>query len=105
MRKNFAVLDRLQSYIPTALLLGLIFYFAIQAMIGPRGFLLIHARNETLRTETAQLQQLQAQRQDLETRARLLSDQSLSADLLDERARYLLGVADPKDYVIRTNQR
>jgi len=26
----------------------------------------------------------------------------LSADLLEERARSLLGYADPKDYVIRT---
>ena len=96
------MLDRLQSYIPTALLLALIFYFGTQAMIGPRGFLLIRERNETLRAETAQLNALDAEQRDLETRARLLSDHSLSADLLDERARYLLGVADPRDYVIRT---
>jgi cell division protein FtsB len=96
------MLDRLQSYIPTALLFALIFYFGIQAMIGPRGFLLIRTRNETLRAETLQLNQLRGEREDLETRARLLRDQSLSADLLEERARYLLGVADPRDYVIRT---
>jgi len=41
------------------------------------------------------------QRQELETRARLLKDESVSADLLDERARALLGFADPRDYVIR----
>jgi cell division protein FtsB len=34
-------------------------------------------------------------------RARLLRDSSLSADLLEERARSLLGFADPRDYVIR----
>ena len=34
-------------------------------------------------------------------RARLLRDTSLSADLLEERARSLLGFADPRDYVIR----
>jgi cell division protein FtsB len=34
-------------------------------------------------------------------RARLLRDESLSADLLEERARSLLGFADPRDYVIR----
>ena len=31
----------------------------------------------------------------------LLRDTSLSADLLEERARSLLGFADPRDYVIR----
>ena len=34
---------------------------------------------------------------------RLLSDRSLSKDLLEERARVLLGFADPHDYVIRTD--
>ena len=42
-----------------------------------------------------------AQRQDLEMRAQLMRDTSLSADLLEERARSLLGFADPRDYVIR----
>ncbi|MBV9511593.1 MAG: septum formation initiator family protein [Caulobacteraceae bacterium] len=96
------MLDRLQSYIPTALLFGLIFYFGTQAMIGPRGLLLIRARGEALKADTAELNQLKGEQQDLEIRARLLRDQSLSADLLEERARYLLGVADPRDYVIRT---
>jgi len=41
------------------------------------------------------------QRHDLEVRAQLLRDTSLSADLLEERARSLLGFADPRDYVIR----
>ena len=43
-----------------------------------------------------------AQREELEVRARLLRDDHLSRDLLDERARSLLGFADPRDYVIRT---
>ena len=35
----------------------------------------------------------------------LLGDASLSRDLLDERAREILGFADPRDYVIRTARR
>jgi len=96
------MLDRLRSLIPTLILATLIFYFGFQAMIGPRGLLLVRARNETLQGKVAELDKLKAQRQDLETRARLLRTDGLSADLLDERARYLLGVADPRDYVIRT---
>ena len=37
----------------------------------------------------------------MEQSIRLLSDRDLSRDLLDERARRLLGFADPRDYVIR----
>ena len=44
----------------------LIFYFGFQAMIGPRGLLLVRARNETLQGKVAELDQLKAQRQDLE---------------------------------------
>jgi cell division protein FtsB len=93
---------RLRSYLPTAILASLIFYFGFQALTGDRGFLAITRRSATLEQKTAELAKLRAERADLETRARLLRDESLSADLLEERARSLLGFADPRDYVIRT---
>jgi len=96
------MLDRLRSFTPTLILALLIFYFGFQAMIGPRGLLLVRARNETLQGKVAELDKLKAQHQDLQTRARLLRNDGLSGDLLEERARYVLGVADPRDYVIRT---
>ncbi len=96
------MLARLRSYVPTAILAALIFYFGFQALTGDRGLLSINARNETLESKRAELAQLTAQREELEMRARLLRDEHLSADLLDERARSLLGFADPRDYVIRT---
>ena len=49
----------------------------------------------------AELAALSLRRTELETRAYLLRDESISADLLDERARALLGFTDPRDYVIR----
>ncbi|OYW27964.1 MAG: septum formation initiator, partial [Caulobacter sp. 12-67-6] len=54
--------------------------------------------------KTKELKKIRAERMDLEARARLLRSGSLSADLLEERARSLLGYADPKDYVIRTKR-
>jgi cell division protein FtsB len=96
------MLARLRSYVPTAILAALIFYFGFQALTGDRGLLSINARAETLESKRAELAQLTAERDELEVRARLLRDEHLSADLLDERARSLLGFADPKDYVIRT---
>ena len=40
---------------------------------------------------------------DLEVRVRYLRTDSLSRDLLEERARAVLGFSDPRDYVIRVS--
>ncbi|MGH7022965.1 MAG: FtsB family cell division protein [Caulobacteraceae bacterium] len=95
------MLLRLQTYLPTAVLAVLIFYFAFHALTGERGLLLARERRETLLAKQAELAQLQAQRRELEITARLLRDNSLSADLLEERAHVMLGFVDPRDYVIR----
>ena len=95
------MLARLRPYLPTAALAFLIVYFAFHAFTGDQGLLTSSQRSETLTAKTRELAALQAQRQDLEVRAKLLRDKSLSADLLEERARSLLGFADPRDYVIR----
>jgi len=94
----------LQSYIPTAILAALIFYFGFQAFTGDRGLLERAQRNAILAEKTQELTRLDAERQDLERQAHLLRDDSLAADLVDERARFFLGLADPRDYVIRTDR-
>jgi cell division protein FtsB len=93
---------RFRPFIPSALIAVLIAYFGFHALTGDRGLLTSGQRDETLASRTAELKQVRAERMDLEVRARLLRDSSLSADLLEERARSLLGFADPGDYVIRT---
>jgi cell division protein FtsB len=98
---NFVVLARLRTYLPTAALLFLIVYFGFHAFTGERGLLSSTQRDATLAAKSQELAELRTQRQDLEARARLLRDTSLSADLLEERARSLLGFAHPSDYVIR----
>ena len=95
------MLAYLRSFLPTAVLLLLIVYFALNAFSGDRGLLTSNQRDEALIAKTRELAQVRAQRNDLEMRACLLRDTSLSADLLEERARSLLGFADPRDYVIR----
>ena len=95
------MLDRLRPYLSTAALALLIAYFAFHAFTGAGGLLQSDQRDATLMAKQRELAQLAAQRNDLERRAQLLRDTSLSADLLEERARSLLGFADPRDYVIR----
>ena len=95
------MLNAVRPYLSTAALALLLAYFAYHAFTGEQGLLTTAQRNQALAVKVAELQQLTAERQDLETRAKLLRDTSLSADLLEERARALLGYSHPKDYVIR----
>ena len=96
------MLARLTPYLFTFGLAALIFYFGYQAFTGDRGLLSSGQRGQALTERTAELKAIHKTRIELERRARLLRDNSLSADLLEERAHSLLGYADPRDYVIRT---
>ena len=93
--------SRLQTYLPTAALAFLIFYFGFHALTGERGLLTSRQRAEARLEKQDELRRLRAERLNLEARARFLRDESLSADLLEERAHVLLGFVDPRDYVIR----
>jgi cell division protein FtsB len=101
-RERRVVFVRLRPYVFSAILASLIYYFGFQALTGDRGLLTLSQRNELLAARQAELAKLQAQRRELEVRARLLRDGAVSRDLVEERARYLLGFSDPRDYVIRT---
>ena len=92
---------RFRPYLPTAALVLLILYFGFHAFTGERGLLSSTQRDAALAAKSKELAELRVQRQDLETRAKLLRDTSLSADLLEERARSLLGFGHPNDYVVR----
>ena len=96
------MLARLTTYIPTAVLAAMIFYFGFNAMTGDRGILTTKERQATLAEDEAELKTLQAQHAELAQRVQLLRDDHLSVDLLEERAHVVLGFTDPRDYVIRT---
>lgn len=93
--------ERMKPYFPSAILLLLIVYLGVQALTGQRGLLSGHERDALLVRREAQLSGIMEQRRDLEVRVRYLRTDSLSRDLLEERARAVLGFSDPRDYVIR----
>jgi cell division protein FtsB len=95
------VIASIRPYFTTAALALLIFYFGFHAFTGERGLLSSPLRAAELANKRHELSLLQVERADLEVRAKLLRDTSLSRDLLEERARSLLGYSDPRDYVIR----
>ncbi len=93
--------ERMKPYSLSAFLLLVVVYLGVQALTGQRGLLSGAARDELLHQRKTQLAELTATRADLEVRARYLRKGSLSRDLLEERARVVLGFADPRDYVVR----
>ncbi len=92
---------QLRPYWRTAAIFFLIVYFSFHALVGESGLLTWSRRSATLAERTQALQALRNERAELEARAHLLRDASLSRDLLEERARSLLGFSDPRDYVVR----
>ncbi len=95
--------ERMKPYSLSAILLLLVVYLGVQALTGERGLLSGSTRDARLAASEAQLASLRDQRADLEVRVRYLKADSLSRDLLEERARVVLGFADPRDYVIRVS--
>jgi cell division protein FtsB len=95
--------ERMKPYLPSAMLLLLIAYLGVQALTGERGLLSGGERDAMQLRREAQLAGILEQRRDLEIRVRYLRTDSLSRDLLEERARVVLGFADPRDYVIRVS--
>lgn len=95
--------DRMKPYLPSCVLLLLIAYLGVQALTGERGLLSGGERDAMLIRREAQLANILEERRDLEVRVRYLRTDSLSRDLLEERARAVLGFSDPRDYVIRVS--
>jgi cell division protein FtsB len=95
--------ERMKPYLPSAILLLLVVYLGVQALTGQRGLLSGHERDALMVRRETQLSGIMEQRRDLEVRVRYLRTDSLSRDLLEERARAVLGFADPRDYVIRVS--
>lgn len=95
--------ERMKPYRLSLALLLLLAYLGVQALTGERGLLSGSSRDALLGQREDQLAHLTEQRRDLETRVRYLRTDSLSRDLLEERARAVLGFSDPRDYVIRVS--
>ncbi|WP_396593296.1 septum formation initiator family protein [Brevundimonas sp. R86498] len=95
--------ERMKPYALSAFLLLLVVYLGVQALTGERGLLSGAERDALLVAREQQLASLVSQRADLEVRVRNLRADTLSRDLLEERARAVLGFSDPRDYLIRVS--
>jgi cell division protein FtsB len=97
------VSERVKPYLPSAFLALMILYLGVQALTGERGLLSGPERHRLLAQREAQLASLTERRAELETRVRHLRSDRLSRDLLEERARAVLGLVDPRDVIVRVS--
>src|SRR5215467_9739563 len=75
-------------------------YFAYHLVEGERGFKAWLHLNREIRSATANLEAVRAQRAALDLRVSSLRPEHVDPDLLDERIRATLNLASPDDVVI-----
>jgi cell division protein FtsB len=89
-----------QAVLPPALFLSLVGYFLWNASQGDRGWRAYEARMRQFETVQKERDQVDAERRVWERRVAALRSERLDPDMLDERARAMLNLAEPSDIVV-----
>jgi cell division protein FtsB len=101
-RRRHAILTALGLYTFAALFIG---YFAVNAFTGNHG---LHAQadlDQQMATLQGELTHLKGEHALWEHRVALLRTDRIDPDMLDERARALLGYVDPRDLTLLLHPR
>jgi len=96
-RRLRSALTALGLYVGAALLIG---YFGVNAYTGNHGLKARADLDQQIAQLSVELGALKAERMTWERRVSLLKSESLDPDMLDERARALLGYLDPRDLTL-----
>jgi cell division protein FtsB len=99
-RRRRTVLTVLGLYACAALFVG---YFGVNAFTGAHGLRAQADLEQQLAAMEAQLTDLRTERALWQKRVALLRASQLDPDMLDERARDLLALADPRDVILITD--
>ena len=79
------------------ILMAVLLYFIFHAIYGNRGIVAYFQLNSTVSDAEKELEELKAERLEIEHRVKSLKSESLDRDMLDEHARKRLGVAGEKE--------
>ncbi|HYE87987.1 MAG TPA: septum formation initiator family protein [Vicinamibacterales bacterium] len=79
---------------------ALVVYIAYNTVQGDRGMIAYWQLTKQVEQAKTLRADLDQQRQRLENRVTLMYPQSLDPDMLDERARFMLGYSRPDEYVV-----
>jgi cell division protein FtsB len=101
-RRRRTILTALGLYIFAALFIG---YFAANAITGNHGLRAQQDLDQQLAAMQQELAQAKAEHAVWERRVALLRSDRLDPDMLDERARALLGYVDPRELTLLIHPR
>jgi len=101
-RRRRAILTALGLYLFAALFIG---YFAVNAFTGRHGLRAQQDLDQQMASMQQELAELKAERAHLERRVALLRSDRIDPDMLEERARALIGYVDPRDLVLLLHPR
>ena len=101
-RRRRAILTAIGLYLFAAAFIG---YFAVNAFTGNNGLRAQADLDQQLASMQAELATIKAERAGWERRVALLRSDRIDPDMLDERARTLIGYADPRDVTLLLNPR
>jgi len=96
-RRRRIILTALGLYTFAAAFIG---YFGVNAFTGAHGLRAQADLDKQLASMEGELSRLKAERAVWERRVALLRSDKIDPDMLDERARALLGYADPRDVTL-----
>ncbi len=96
-RHRRAILTALGLYTFAALFIG---YFGVNAFTGNHGLRAQADLDQQMATMQGELRNLKAEHALWERRVALLRSDRIDPDMLDERARALLGLGDPRDLTL-----
>lgn len=100
MRSHHSLISLLKRAAMPALVLSAAYYLGYNLVQGERGLLAWTDINQELETNQAELNRLQQERKNLDKKVTLLRPDNLDPDMLDERSRAVLGLADENEIVI-----
>jgi cell division protein FtsB len=92
-----SILSTLCLYVMAALLIG---YFGINAYTGDHGLRAKKDLDREIAELSVELKHAKAEHDQWQRRVSLLRSDSLDPDMVEERARALLGYVDPRDVVV-----
>jgi cell division protein FtsB len=101
-RRRRAILTALVLYAFAALYIG---YFGVNAFTGRHGLRAQQDLDQQLASMQKELSDLKAEHALWDRRVALLRSDGIDPDMLDERARALIGLADPRDLVLLLHPR
>jgi cell division protein FtsB len=92
---------RTRTVIAPTIFLAITFYFAWNAVQGAHGLKASAAQHAVLQQAQADLSVAEAERDAWQRRVHALESDHLDRDMLDERARSVLNLANPNDIIVQ----